>query len=359
MPTLFDPIVLGPYTLRNRIFMAPMTRGRATPEGVPTELMAEYYGQRASAGLIISEATAISSQGSGWVNAPHVWNDAHAEGWRAVTEAVHDENGRIFLQLWHMGRVSHPHFLGGELPVGPSAIAAVGKTHTPQGHEDYVTPRALAADELPGIVADYAAAARRAIAAGFDGVEIHGANGYLLDQFIRDGSNQREDDYGGSIENRWRFPLEVAAAVAEAVGRERTGIRLSPTSMYNGMSDDDPVASYAHGARKLGELGLVYVHVLEPLPGHMLANEDAPTVHPHIREAFGGAMILNGGYDRATGDAALAAGQVDAIAFGTKFLANPDLPRRLQENAPLNGPDFGTLYTPGAKGYTDYPRLGA
>ena len=347
MPSLFDPIALGPYTLRNRIFMAPMTRGRATPEGVPTPLMADYFRQRASAGLIITDATAISPQGVGWVNAPGVFTDAHAQGWKAVTAAVHEADGRIFLQLWHMGRVSHPDFLDGALPVGPSAIAAAGQSHTPQGTKDYVVPRALDAEELPGIVADYVAAARRALAAGFDGVEVHGANGYL-----------RVDDYGGSIENRWRFPLQVAAAVADAVGKERTGIRLSPTSSYNDMSDTDPVASFSHGARELAALGLAYVHVLEPLPGHMLANADAPTVHPHIRAAFPNPVILNGGYDRATGDAALAAGQADAIAFGLTFLANPDLPRRLQEDGPLNAPDFANLYTPGPKGYTDYPRLG-
>lgn len=358
MPNLFDPITLGDYTLRNRIFMAPMTRGRANPDGVPTDIMVDYYRQRASAGLIITEATAISPQGVGWLNAPGTYTDAQEQAWRPVTKAVHDAGGRIFLQLWHMGRVSHPDFLGGALPVGPSAIAATGQSHTPEGTKDYVTPRALAADELPGIVADYVAAAKRAIAAGFDGVEIHGANGYLLDQFIRDASNQRDDEYGGSIENRWRFPLQVAQAVAQAVGKERTGIRLSPTSAYNGMGDSDPVASFTYGAGQLRELGLVYVHVLEPLPGHMLSVAGAPTVHPHIRKAFGGTVILNGGYDRDKANAALAAGETDAVAFGVPFLANPDLPQRLQEGAPLNAPDFATLYVPGTKGYTDYPRLG-
>jgi N-ethylmaleimide reductase len=358
MPTLFDPIALGPYTLRNRTFMAPMTRGRATAEGVPTEIMAEYYRQRATAGLIITEATAISPQGVGWLGAPGIYTEAQEQGWRLVTKAVHDAGGRIFLQLWHMGRVSHPDFLGGALPVGPSAIAGQGESHTAEGNKAYVVPRALAADELPGITADYVAAAERAIAAGFDGVELHGANGYLLDQFIRDGSNQRDDDYGGSITSRWRFPLEVAAAVAGAVGKERTGIRLSPTSVYNGMSDSNPVSSFVHGAARLRELGLTYVHVLETLPGDMMATTGTPTVHPHIRAAFGGTTILNGGYDRAKGDAALDAGEADAVAFGVPFLANPDLPRRLQESAPLNGPDFATLYTPGTKGYTDYPRLG-
>lgn len=358
MPTLFDPVEFGPHTLRNRIFMAPMTRGRSTPEGVPTDIMVEYYRQRSSAGLIFTEATAISAQGVGWLGAPGIFTDAQEEGWRPITKAVHDSGGRIYLQLWHMGRVSHPDFQGGELPVGPSAIAATGQSHTKEGPKDYVTPRALRADELPGIAADYVAAAKRAIAAGFDGVELHGANGYLLDQFIRDASNQRDDAYGGSIENRWRFPLEVAAAVAAAVGKERTGIRLSPTGAYNGMGDSDPVATFVYGATRLRELGLGYVHALDPLPTSFMAAPGATAVHPHIRKAFGGPMILNGGYDRAKGDEALATGQADAIAFGSTFLANPDLPRRLQEGAPLNQPDFATFYTPGPRGYTDYPRLG-
>lgn len=358
MPTLFDPLEFGPYTLRSRIFMSPMTRGRSTSEGVPTDIMAEYYRQRASAGLIVTEATAVSPHGVGWVGAPGIYTDAQQEGWAPITKAVHEAGGRIFLQLWHMGRVSHPDFLGGALPVGPSAIAATGQSHTAQGPKDYVTPRALKAEELPGIVADYAAAAKRAIAAGFDGVEVHGANGYLPDQFIRDGANQRNDEYGGSIENRWRFPLEVAQAVVDAVGKERTGYRLSPTGGYNGMSDSDPVASFTYGTRRLGELGVLYLNLLEPRPGHMMAVAGAPLVHPHIRKVFGGHIVLNGGYDRGAGEAALAEGQADAIAFGSTFLANPDLPRRLQENAPLNPPDYATFYTPGAKGYTDYPRLG-
>jgi len=359
MPNLFDPIDVGPYTLRNRIFMAPMTRGRSTmPEGVPTEIMVEYYRQRASAGLIVTEATTISPQGVGWVGAPGIFTDAQEQAWRPITRAVHDVGGRIFLQLWHMGRVSHPDFLGGELPVGPSALAATGQSHTPKGAKDYVTPRALRADELPGIVADYAAGATRAIAAGFDGVEIHGANGYLLDQFIRDGANQRDDAYGGSLEKRWRFPLQVAKAVTDAVGKQRTGFRVSPTGGYNGMSDTDPIATFTYGAEQLGVLGLAYLHVFEPRPGHMMAVPGAPIVHPHLRKAFGGVLLLNGGYDRALGEAALAEGQADAIAFGSPFLANPDLPRRLQESAPLNPPDFATFYTPGTKGYVDYPRLG-
>ena len=359
MPNLFDPIDVGPYTLRSRIFMAPMTRGRSTmPEAVPTEIMVEYYRQRASAGLIITEATAISPQGVGWVGAPGIFNEAHEQAWRPVTRAVHDAGGRIFLQLWHMGRVSHPDFLGGELPVGPSALAAAGQSHTPKGTKDYVVPRALRADELPAIAGDYAAAAKRAITAGFDGVEIHGANGYLLDQFIRDGANQRDDEYGGTIEKRWRFPLEVAKTVSDAIGKERTGFRVSPTGSYNGMSDEDPIASFTYGAAALRRLGIAYLHVIDPLPTSFMAAPGAPTLYPRLREAFGGPLVLNGGFDRAKGDEVLATGHADAIAFGAPFLANPDLPRRLQEGAPLNPPDFATFYTPGPKGYVDYPRLG-
>lgn len=359
MPNLFDPIELGPYTLRNRIFMSPMTRGRATvPAGVPTDDMIEYYRQRSSAGLIFTEATAISPQGVGWIGAPGIFTDAQAAAWRPITDAVHAGGGRIFLQLWHMGRVSHPDFQDGALPVGPSAIAAKGQSHTYEGSKDYVTPRALRADELPGVAADYAAAAKRAIAAGFDGVELHGANGYLLDSFIRDRSNQRDDEYGGSIENRWRFPLEVAKAVTDAVGKERTGFRVSPTGGYNDMGDADPFATFAYGAAALRELGLAYLHVIDPLPTSFMAVPGAPVVYPRLREAFGGLLVLNGGFDRAKGDEVLAAGQADAIAFGVPFLSNPDLPRRFQEDAPLNTPDFATFYTPGTKGYIDYPYLG-
>jgi len=356
-PTLFDPVEFGPLHLRNRIFMAPMTRGRATSAGTPTALMPIYYRQRAGAGLLITEATAISPQGVGWLNAPGVWTNEHVTGWKAVTEAVHAEGGAMFLQLWHMGRVSHPDFLGGALPVGPSAIAAVGESATSEGKKPYVVPRVLEASELPGIAADYAAAARRAIEAGFDGVEIHGANGYLIDQFIRDGANHRTDEYGGSIARRWRFPLEVVDAVVAAVGAERTGIRVSPVGKYNGMSDHDPVATFSHGVRELGARGLVYVHVFEAGPGHPAHNADAPRVHPYLRDAFPGRLILNGGYTFDSGQAALAENWADAIAFGIPLLANPDLPRRFREGAAMNPPDFATLYTSGERGYTDYPAL--
>lgn len=354
---LFRTLRFGAVELRNRVFMAPMTRGRATQDGVPTPIMARYYAERAGAGAIITEATSISVQGRGWVNAPGIYTDAHQEHWQPVTTAVHDAGSRIFLQLWHMGRVSHPDFQeGGALPVAPSAIAAKGVSHGPQGKKPYVEPRPLDASELPGLVADYVAAAERAIAAGFDGVELHGANGYLLDQFIRDGTNQRTDAFGGTIENRWRFPLQVVRAVADAVGPEHTGIRLSPTSSYSSMSDSDPVSSYAYGAARLEEAQIAFVHLVEPLPGHFMGTRGAPAVAPTVRAAFSRALILNGGYGADTARAALEAGEADAIAFGIPFLANPDLPERYRRGVTeLNRPDMATLYTPGEEGYTDYP----
>ncbi|MCO4763350.1 MAG: alkene reductase [Myxococcales bacterium] len=358
MNQLFDALKIGDHTAKNRVFMAPMTRGRATAEGIPLPHMATYYAQRATGGLLITEATAVSAQGVGWVNAPRIDSEEAIAAWRPVTDAVHEEGGLIFLQLWHLGRVSHPDFLGGELPVGPSAITAAGESHTPLGKKPYVEPRALDASELPGIVADYANGAKNAIAAGFDGVEIHGANGYLIDQFLKDGSNQRDDDFGGSIANRWRFPLQVVDAVAAAIGAERTGLRLSPTGSYNGMSDTDPVALYAHGAPELDKRNLAFVHVVEHVPGHMFATPGAPAVAPTIRASLRAPLILNGGFDRETGNAAIAEDRADAIAFGTPFLANPDLVARLSAGSALNQPDFMTLYTPGEKGYTDYPTLG-
>ncbi|MCA9664535.1 MAG: alkene reductase [Myxococcales bacterium] len=357
---LFEPLTIGSFQTTNRIFMAPMTRGRADAERVPTEIMATYYRQRSGAGLIVTEGTFVSQQGAGWVNAPGIWNDAQGEGWRPVTDAVHQAGGRIFLQLWHMGRVSHPDFYGdGALPVGPSAIAAKGESHTPKGKKDYVTPRALEASELPGIVDDFRRAAARAVAAGFDGVEIHGANGYLIDQFIRDRANQRDDDFGGSIKNRWRFPLQIIDAVAGEVGAERTAIRFSPVGQYNDMADSDPVASYTYGAEQIAaKHALAYVHLVEAIGG-MMHNADAPPIHPHVRAALGATpLLLNGGYDFASASAALEEGVADAITFGVFFLANPDLPARFEKGSTeFNAPDFATLYTNDAKGYTDYPAL--
>jgi N-ethylmaleimide reductase len=356
LSNLYSPFRVGPLTLPNRLVMAPMTRGRAAADGTPVDAMARYYQLRADAGLLVTEAVAISRGGVGWLGAPGVYTDAHVAGWRRVTEAVHARDGRIFLQLWHMGRVSHPDFLGGELPVGPSAIAAKGDSHTKNGKQSYVTPRALPKGEIRTIVAEYAAATKRARDAGFDGVELHAANGYLVDQFLRDGSNRRDDDYGGSVANRARFLLEVTDAIAAAWSADRVGVRLSPTGAYNDMRDSDPQATFGHAARELDRRGLAYLHVTEPLPGHML-HVDLPPVLPTIRAAFRGPLITNGGYDSKTADAAIAARAADLVAFGVPFLANPDLVTRFRTGAALNAPDFATLYTPGEKGYLDYPTL--
>ena len=356
MTTLFDPLTLGKYHLPNRIFMSPMTRGRAGAGAVPSSFVADYYAARADAGLLITEATAISPQGYGWFNAPGIWTDAQEQGWKHVTDAVHAKGGRIFLQLWHMGRVSHPDFLEGNLPVGPSAIAAKGETHTPLGKKTYVTPRALTVAEIQATISDYAAAAKRAIRAGFDGVELHGANGYLVDQFIRDGSNKRTDEYGGSVDNRLRFLLEVTKALVEAVGADKVGVRLSPRGGYNDMQDSNPIATFSRAAELLDALGLAYLHIMEALPGHMMYAE-GERVMPYIRKAYRGVLITNGGYTKQSANMALQNGEADAIAFGVLFLANADLVSRFKTDARYNQPDFATFYTPGEKGYTDYPLL--
>jgi len=353
---LFSPMEVGALKLPNRLVMAPLTRGRAEADGSPNALMAEYYVQRASAGLIISEATAVSRHGVGWLGAPRIYDSAHVRGWRGVTDALHGAGGRIFLQLWHMGRVSHPDFLDGDLPVGPSAIAAKGESRTASGSKPYVTPRALEVREIPGIVREYAYAARQAREAGFDGVELHGANGYLIDQFLRDGSNQRTDAYGGSVANRVRFLLEVTEAVTDAWSPERVGVRLSPTGQYNDMRDSNPVATFTQAARELNRFGLAYLHVMEGLPGHW-SHVPGVQVAPHLRAAFKGPLIINGGYDAGRAAAAIAEGETDLVAFGVAFLANPDLPERIRRNAPLNPPDMATFYAGGVNGYTDYPAL--
>lgn len=354
MTSLFDPLPLGTMTLRNRVIMAPLTRGRADAGGIPNRMMAEYYTQRADAGLIISEATAISPEGYGWRGAPGIWNEAQVEGWKQVTAAVHAKGGRMFLQLWHMGRISHPDFLDGKLPVAPSAIAAVGQSHTPLGKKDFVVPRALELDEIRALPATYAAAAKRAISAGFDGVEIHAANGYLIDEFLRDGSNHRTDAYGGSVENRTRLLSDVATAIASAVGAKNVGVRFSPVSPHNSMHDSSPVATFSHAAGLMNALGIAYIHVVEGLPGHrMFAAGERVT--PHIRKAFTGTLIANGGYDAALGNAAIAGAEADAISFGMPFIANPDLLTRLRHGYPLNTVNQENLYTPGPAGYTDYP----
>lgn len=350
-PTLFTPLRLARRGLPNRIVMAPMTRNRAGAGNAPTALNALYYAQRASAGLIVTEGSQVSPRGVGYPDTPGIHTGAQVEGWRRVTDAVHAEGGRIFLQLWHVGRVSHPSVQAdGGLPVAPSAIAADAALYTAGGPLPYPTPRALETDEIAGVVEEFAAGARNALRAGFDGVELHGANGYLIDQFLRDGSNRRADRYGGTVENRARFLLQVTAAVADVWGGDRVGVRFSPGSAYNGMSDSDPAGTFGHAAAALNRFGLAYLHVVEPL-----STAEEARVAPVVRRAFRGPLVLNGGYDRAAADAAIARGAADLVAFGTAFLANPDLPARLARDAPLNAPDRATFYGGGDRGYTDYP----
>lgn len=360
MPDLFTPIQVGALTLPNRIIMAPLTRARAGVERLPNTLMKEYYVQRATAGLIISEATQISEQGSGWVETPGIHTTEQVKGWQTITEAVHAAGGRMFLQLWHMGRASHPDFQpNGAMPVSASAVRPQGDAHTPNGKKPFVTPRSLELEEISGVVQQYVNATRRAQEAGFDGVEIHGANGYLIDQFLRDGSNQRTDAYGGSIANRSRFLLEVTEAVVNAWSSDRVGVRLSPTNPYNDMRDSDPIATFSYVSGALNPFNLAYLHILEGLPGHVMALEGSAAVAPYIRQEFNGVLMLNGGYDLEKGNHAIAQGAANLIAYGVPFIANPDLVERFREQAPLNPPDQATFYAPGAKGYTDYPVLQA
>lgn len=351
---LFTPLAVGPLELPNRVLMAPLTRARAEAGHIAGPLMAEYYGQRASAGLIIAEATMAMEGQSAFIREPGIHSAAQVEGWARTTEAVHTRGGRIVLQIWHGGRACHPLLNNGLQPVAPSAIAISGdQIHTPQGKVDYVVPRALADDELPAIVAGFRLAARHAIAAGFDGVEVHGANGYLLDEFLRDGSNQRSGPYGGPIENRARLLLEVIEAVRAET--ELVGLRLSPLNSYNAMRDSDPVALASWLADHLNGTGLAYLHLMR---GDFLQQQLGDVLTP-VRERFQGVLIANMGYTAAEANAAIAAGAIDAVAFGTAFLANPDLPERLRSGAPLNTPDPATFYSPGPAGYTDYPFLSA
>lgn len=338
--------------------MAPMTRSRALVDGnVPNPLAAPYYAQRASAGLLITEATQVSPQGVGYIRTPGIHSPAQVAGWRRVTEAVHAAGGIIFAQLWHVGRVSHPDFHDGRLPVAPSAIGYEGEVFTFEGKKRVVTPRALETEELPGVVEQFRRAAENAREAGFDGVELHGSNGYLLDQFLRDGSNQRTDAYGGSIENRARFPLEVARAVVGVWGAERVGYRLAPQSFpYAGVTDSTPVETFTYMARELSRLGLGYLHVTEAVSGQGVPSPEQ-RISPLMRKAFQGAYIVNGGYDARTGETAIALGEADLVAYGVPFLANPDLPERFRHEAPLNPVDASTFFTGEEKGYTDYPAL--
>ncbi|TBA08198.1 alkene reductase [Rhizobium ruizarguesonis] len=350
--TLLSPNQLGPYTLRNRTVMAPLTRSRAGDGDTPTSLAVDYYRQRATAGLIITEGSQISPQGKGYPRTPGIFSDAQVAGWEKVTRAVHSEGGRIFLQLWHVGRLSHSTMQqNGGLPVSSSAIAPEGEIYTATGLQPYETPRALDLKEIPGIVDDFRRAAENAKRAGFDGVELHGANGYLIDQFLRDGANHRTDAYGGSAENRVRFLKEIVEAVIPVFGADRIGVRLSPALPVFSVSDSDPAVTFRHAAETLSRYGLGYLHVVQL--------GDPAFDYTAIKRAFGGVYIANGGFDADTAEAAVTSGAADLVAFGTKFLANPDLIERFRTGAPLNQPEPATFYQGEDRGYTDYPTLTA
>ena len=355
---LFDPIDLGAIALSNRIIMAPLTRARSGKSRIPNDLMLEHYVQRASAGLIITEATQISEQGAGWDQTPGIHSLEQIEGWKKITEAVHQKGGKMVLQLWHTGRASHPDFQpGGALPVSASAIVATGEIQTPYGRKARVAPRALTSAEIPGVIEQYVMATRNAQEAGFDGVEVHAANGYLIDQFLRDGSNQRTDHYGGSIENRARFLLEVTKAVVREWTSDRVGVRLSPYNPFNDMRDSDPVATFTYTAQALNSLDLAYLHIVEAKPGHFFSVGKDEPVAPQMRRVFHNPIILNGGYDAFTGASAIREHGADAIAYGIPFIANPDLVERYRLGASLNEADPNTFYTHDSKGYVDYPLL--
>lgn len=354
---LFSQYRMGDITLPNRMVMAPMTRDRAVDANVPGSLAITYYVQRASAGMIITEGSQVSPQGVGYVDTPGIYSAAQVAGWKKVTDAVHQAGGRIFIQLWHVGRVSHPDFLGGDLPVAPSALPVEGYVHAPGGKKQIPVPRALNTDEVPDIVRQFRQAAENARTAGFDGVEIHGANGYLLDQFLRSESNKRTDKYGGSLENRTRLPLEVTKAVIEVWGGDRVGYRISPHMTAHSMSDANPMETFSYFARKLNKTGLGYLHLIESIGGRAGFVPPEARLGPTLRRIFEKTFILNGGYGLKSGSEAIASGEADLIAFGVPFLANPDLPERFRQNAPLNKPDVVTFYVGGAKGYTDYPAL--
>jgi N-ethylmaleimide reductase len=353
MNPLFQPLQVGDLNLPNRIVMAPLTRCRADAGRVPNALMARYYAQRASAGLILTEATSVTPQGVGYPDTPGIWSDEQVEGWKRVTHAVHAAGGRIVLQLWHVGRISHPDYLDGELPVAPSAIAPQGHVSLLRPQRDYVTPRALETDEIPGIVAAYRKGAENARRAGFDGVEIHGANGYLLDQFLQDSTNKRTDAYGGSVENRARLLLEVTDAAIAVWGAGRVGVHLAPRGDAHTMGDSDPLGTFGYVAEQLGKRGIAFIFTRESLGDNRIS--------PALKRRFGGVLIANEGFNRATAQQALTAGEADAVAFGKDFIANPDLPQRLHQDAPLNPYHPETFYGYGlqdrAVGYTDYPAM--
>lgn len=357
MTTVFDPIKVGRLTCPNRIWMAPLTRGRSSREHVPTDLMATYYSQRASAGLIITEATHISLEGSGWPYAGSLWSQEQVTHWKKVTAAVHAAGGRIFVQLWHMGRLVHPS-LHGVQPVSASATTAPGKAHTYDGRQPYAEARPLLIEEIPRLIGDYVIAARNSLAADFDGVQLHAANGYLIDQFLRDGSNQRTDSYGGPIENRVRLLCEVVQALIDTVGQDRTAVRLSPNGESQGVDDSNQAELFPAAAAALDRLGIAFLELREPGPDGTFGRSDRTPVAPLIRKTFKGILVLNSDYDLARGQAALAGGAADAITFGRKFLANPDLPYRFANGLALNADDQKTWYSQGPEGYVTYPADG-
>ncbi len=353
---LFSAVSLGSIALNNRMVMAPLTRNRAGEGGVPQAINVSYYEQRATAGLIVTEATPISNMAHGYPALPGIYTDEQVEGWKKVTEAVHAKGGKIVIQLWHVGRISHPSLLpNNALPVAPSAIKPAGQAFTYQGLQDYVEPRELAIDELPKIVQDYVHATKCAIAAGFDGVEIHAANGYLLDQFLRDGSNQRTDAYGGSVENRARLLMEVTQAVVDVIGADKVGVRLSPVNPFNDMQDSNPQTTFNYVASALNPFNLAYLHAVEG--GIHGGGEADPFDFSAFRKLFTGKYMANLSYDKARGNAAIANGHADCVAYGVPFIANPDLVARFKADAPLNEANSDTFYGGGAEGYTDYPFL--
>ncbi|WP_174285622.1 alkene reductase [Sphingomonas bacterium] len=357
MPNLFDPIRLGAIDAPSRILMAPLTRGRAQKSGVPTAIMADYYTQRATAGLIISEATGMSREGLGWPFAPGLWTDEQVEGWKPVTAAVHGAGGRIVAQLWHMGRQVHSSVIGGQ-PVSSSATRTPGQAHTFEGKQDFETARPLDIAEIPRLLDDYALATTNAIAAGFDGVQIHAANGYLIDQFLRDNANFRDDRYGGSAENRIRLLREVTERVASVAGADRTAVRLSPNGESQGVDDSNPESVFLPAAKALDEIGIAFLELREPGPEGTFGRTDVPRLSPKIRQVFDGPLITNSDYfTREQAQAALDTGDVDAISFGRAFIGNPDLPERLRTGAALAKDDPRTWYSRGAEGYIDYPAL--
>lgn len=344
---LFDPITVGAWSLPNRIFLAPLTRARAGKERMPNALMAEYYRQRSTAGLILTEATSVTPMGVGYADTPGIWSNEQVEGWKLITNAVHEQGGHMVMQLWHVGRVSDPLFLNGETPVAPSAIRPAGHVSLVRPMKEFVTPRALETEEIPSIVEAYRKGAENALAAGFDGVEIHGANGYLLDQFLQDSTNHRTDEYGGSIENRARLMLEVTDAAISVWGADRVGMHLAPRGDAHDMGDSNLLATFSHVAKELGHRKVAFICAREALGDDRIG--------PELKAAFGGVYVANEKFTLESGNAVIASGEADAVAFGVPFIANPDLPERFRLGAPLNDADPTTFYAPGAKGYTDYP----